>query len=247
MKKGDRERPPRGASGGFQGAVRTEVGCATKNLLGTRLCPRHTETVGRPSNSAERRAQIVDGMLAVMQRSGYEGATIQAIGKAAGLTPGLVHYHFATKHEVLIALIETLTAQLEQRYANRLETATGAQERLDAFIDAHVALGRDADPRAVAAWNVIGSEALRNAEVRALYRSALARSLAEARKLIRACLVAQGRATRDATRIAAALVSAIEGAYRVAAVQPKQLPRGYAAPMLRSMAHGLIAAQPERT
>ena len=182
-----------------------------------------------------------------MQRSGYEGATIHAIGKAAGLTPGLVHYHFATKHEVLIALIETLTTQLAQRYAARKEAASTPSERLFAFIDAHVALGRDADPRAVAAWNVVGSEALRNPEVRALYRAALARTLTEARALVRACLSAEGRTTREATRIAAALVSAIEGAYRVAAVQPKQLPRGYAAPMLRKMARGLIDAQPEKS
>ncbi|HEX6239866.1 MAG TPA: TetR family transcriptional regulator, partial [Polyangiales bacterium] len=121
--------------------------------------------MGRPSNSAERRAQIVDGMLAVMQRSGYEGATIQAIGKAAGLSPGLLHYHFATKQEVLIALVETLTAQLAERYEAHKAAAGSPAERLYAFIDAHVALGRDADPRAVAAWNVVGSEALRNPEV----------------------------------------------------------------------------------
>jgi TetR/AcrR family transcriptional repressor of bet genes len=200
--------------------------------------------VGRPSNSAERRAQIVDGMLAVMQRSGYEGATIQAIGKAAGLTPGLVHYHFSTKQEVLIAMVEALTTQLAERYAARKAAANSPTDRLYAFVDAHVALGKDADPRAVAAWNLVGSEALRNPEVRALYRAALARTLTEARSLVRACLAAEGRATRDATRIAAALVSAIEGAYRVAAVQPKQLPRGYAAPMLRKMARGLIEAEP---
>jgi TetR/AcrR family transcriptional repressor of bet genes len=190
-----------------------------------------------------RRAQIVDGMLAVMHERGYDGATIQAIGKAAGLTPGLVHYHFASKHEVLIALIALLTGQLEARYRARSEGARTPEERLFAFIDAHVALGQGADPRAVAAWNVIGSEALRHADVRALYRAALARSLLEMRGLVRACLQAEGRVTREATRIAAALLSAIEGAYRVAAVQPKQLPRGYAAPMLRKIAQSLVLAQ----
>jgi TetR/AcrR family transcriptional repressor of bet genes len=202
--------------------------------------------VGRPSNKSERRAQIVDGLLSVIQRTGYEGATIQAIGKAAGLLPGLVHYHFKTKHEVLVALIETLTALLEQRYQARLAQAETPGARLDALIDAHVALGRDADPRAVAAWNVIGAEAVRDSEVRALYRAALARNLSEMRSLVRLNLVAQRRVTRESTRIAAALVSAIEGAYRMGAVAPKQLPRGYAAPMLRRMAHSLIAAQPEK-
>ena len=58
------------------------------------------------TNTHERRAQIVDGLLTVMATTGYEGATIVAIGKAAGLTSGLVHYHFATKDEVLLALVE---------------------------------------------------------------------------------------------------------------------------------------------
>lgn len=199
--------------------------------------------MARPSNTEARRAQIVQGMLSVMTHGGYEGATIAAIAKAAGLAPGLVHYHFKTKLEVLVALIQTLTQQLELRYQSRLRDDDRARDRLFAFIDAHVALGKDADPRAVAAWNVIGAEALRQTEVRALYRSALARNLSELRRLVRSSLLQQGRATREAGRIAAALMSAIEGAYRIAAVQPKQLPRGYAAPMLRAMADGLIAAQ----
>jgi len=202
--------------------------------------------VGRPSNSETRRAQIVDGMLAVMTHGGYEGATIQAIGKAAGLSPGLVHYHFKTKQEVLVALIAALTDGLELRYRARCGDSVEPRVRLDAFIDAHVALGRDADPRAVAAWNVVGAEALRQSEVRALYRQALARNLAEMRALVRACLLAQRKVTREAGHIAAALVSAIEGAYRMASVQPHKLPKGYAAPMLRRTAHSLIAAQQDK-
>jgi TetR/AcrR family transcriptional repressor of bet genes len=179
-----------------------------------------------------------------MARHGYEGASIQAIGKAAHLAPGLVHYHFETKLDVLKELIKTLASALEARYRARLEEAADAQSRLDAFIDAHVALGKDADPRAVLAWNVIGAEAVREAEVRALYREALARGLFEMRKLVRAALIARQRKTTDTGRIAAGLLSAIEGAYRIAAASPKGLPRGYAAPVVRRMAASLIDVQP---
>lgn len=180
-----------------------------------------------------------------MAREGYEGASIQAIGKAAKLAPGLVHYHFETKLDVLKELIGVLVASLEARYQARLNGAFDPEARLAAFIDAHVALGHDADPRAVAAWNVIGAEALRHPDVRVLYRNALARSLSEMRKLVRAVLASQGRKTKDTGHIAAGLLSAIEGAYRVAAAAPKGLPRGYAAPVLRRMARGLTHAQPE--
>jgi hypothetical protein len=80
--------------------------------------------------------------------------------------------------------------------------------------------------------------------VRALYRKTLARGFTEMRKLVRACLLAEGRKTSEARRIAASLVSAVEGAYRVAAASPKGLPQGYAAPLFRSMARALVQAQP---
>ena len=68
------------------------------------------------TNTDERRAQIVEGLLTVMAASGYEGATIVAIGKAAGLSSGLVHYHFATKDEVLLALVDRLVVGVRVRY-----------------------------------------------------------------------------------------------------------------------------------
>src|SRR5215207_4597951 len=107
--------------------------------------------MARPSNSEERRGQIVDGLLEVMARQGYAQATVAAIGKAAGLTPGLLHYHFETKQDILVALVEQLTGALALRVARRLEAAgEGPRARLHAFLDAYVGLGEDADPRAVA-------------------------------------------------------------------------------------------------
>jgi hypothetical protein len=66
------------------------------------------------------------------------------------------------------------------------------------------------------------------------------------RKLVRAFLVSQARRTTETGHIAAGLLSAIEGAYRVAAAAPKGLPRGYAAPIVRRMARGLVLAQPAK-
>ena len=56
--------------------------------------------MARPSNTEERRQQIVEGLLRVMAERGYERASIAEIAKAAGLSPGLVHYHFTEKQEL---------------------------------------------------------------------------------------------------------------------------------------------------
>jgi TetR/AcrR family transcriptional regulator, transcriptional repressor of bet genes len=200
----------------------------------------------RPSNTQARRDQIVDGLLSVMSLAGYERASIAAIARAAGLSSaGLVHYHFASKQEILVVLVERLVVTVEARYRARVERAgCDPQKRLHAFIDAHLALGDDADPRAVAAWVAVGAEAVRQPEVRTLYAAAIARSIDELRALLAACLRARGRRTHNARRLAAALRSAMEGAYQLAVAAPDALPRGFAAPAVRKMADGLIAAEP---
>lgn len=200
--------------------------------------------MGRPSNTAERRTQIVAALLSVMSKEGYERATVAAIAREAKLAPGLVHYHFTNKMEILIALVEALVARQGERVAARLESAGSApRARLYAVVDAHVALGADADPRAVAAWVVIGAEAVRLAEVRTIYGRAIRGWLARLEDLVRGVLRAEGRTTRHAKRIAAAILSALEGAYMLSAASPRTLPRGFAAPMLRRMTDGLLDAE----
>lgn len=199
--------------------------------------------MGRPSNTEERRAQIVDALGALMAKDGYERATIAAIAKRAGLAPGLVHYHFTDKDEILVALVQRIVAGLEARVEARLTTsAPGARAHLHALVDAHVGLGDDADPNAVATWAAVAAEAMRRAEVRALYKKAIAATLERIERLLRTALRDAGKSTRDSKAIAAALLSAIEGAYLVHVSAPGVLPRGYAAPALHALVDGILDA-----
>lgn len=195
--------------------------------------------MARPSNTKQRRDEIVTGLLQVMTREGYEAASVARIARAAGLAPGLVHYHFTSKREILVALVRRLLALVERRYDARAPAGSSAEVCIDAFIDAHLALGQGADPRAVAAWSVIGAEALRIPEVRALYRGAMRRALARLGSHLELAMCGRGR-RRRARFAAAAVLSAIEGAYRIAASAPGVLPAGYAAPMVKRMARALI-------
>ncbi|HEY4122015.1 MAG TPA: TetR family transcriptional regulator, partial [Byssovorax sp.] len=54
--------------------------------------------------NVERRAQIVAALARVMAARGYERATVAQIAAEAGLAAGLVHYHFASKRDVLLTL-----------------------------------------------------------------------------------------------------------------------------------------------
>lgn len=181
--------------------------------------------MGRKSNTEERRAQITAALLAVMAEKGYEGASIQAIAKQAGLTPGLIHYHFKTKQEILLATVDQLVAGARARYESALKDAQTPADQLRALIHARLALGAGADEAAVSAWVMIGAEAVRQAEVRAAYQVVIAEQL----DLIAALLTKAGlRKDLKAKEVAAGLVATMEGAYQLASAAAEVMPRNYA-------------------
>ena len=48
--------------------------------------------MARPSNHAERHAQIVAGAIRAIALHGYSGATTRKIAEFAGLSHGIIHY-----------------------------------------------------------------------------------------------------------------------------------------------------------
>ncbi|WP_140794459.1 TetR family transcriptional regulator [Myxococcus xanthus] len=191
----------------------------------------------RPSNTEERRQQIVAGLLKVMSERGYERASVGEIAKAAGLSPGLVHYHFSGKQEILLSLVEQLAAQARQRVATRLERVKGpdARARVDAFVEAFLATGDDAAPAAVASWVTISAEAIRQPEVRAIYEQVVRADLEHLTSLVAAMV---GR--RKAPALAAGLFAAVQGYFVLAASVPGLVPAGSAASTVKRMAAGLM-------
>jgi TetR/AcrR family transcriptional repressor of bet genes len=176
-----------------------------------------------------------------MARKGYDGASIADVARAAGLTPGLVHYHFKDKLEILLAVLDGVVAEHEARLDRALAKVAGDPvAELAAFVDAHLALGRSADPEALACWITIGAEALRQPRV----GRAFARTLRGLRDRLLA-IVARGVAggvfrTADPEVAAAALLAAIQGYYAVGATARELVPRGSAARAARAMASGLL-------
>ena len=96
--------------------------------------------MGRPSNTEQRKQEIVTALLHVMANVGYEKASIQSIAKQAGLAPGLIHYHFKTKQDILIAAMHWIATSAEQRLQAMLNDARDPWEKLKAFVNARLAL-----------------------------------------------------------------------------------------------------------
>jgi TetR/AcrR family transcriptional repressor of bet genes len=198
-----------------------------------------------PRQSTEvRRQEIVRALQQVIARSGYAGATIQAIAAAAGLAPGLVHYHFRDKREILVALVESLAGYARARFERRAAVAKTPQARLRAYIDARLAYGDDAQPDAVAAWVMIGTEAVRDPDVREVYQRTIAQELDTIGKLIRATLLASKRRTLRSKALAAALLAYTEGVFILASSARELIPTGFAADMASEWVQRYVDAEP---
>lgn len=196
----------------------------------------------RPHNTEQRKSQIVRGLARAMARCGYAKATVQEIASEAGLTPGLIHYHFGSKQEILINLIQSLA----QVVRTRLDSgASDPSQRLDAAIEALVGTAAGVETEAVACWVVIGSEAVRQPEVRELYESLMREARAELEGIFRDAMHKEGRSDEQAPAAAVAVLAAIEGFFRLAAGAPSCVPPGTAADIVRAIAAGFIRSSPE--
>lgn len=185
--------------------------------------------MSRKSNTEQRRSEITAAMLIVLAEQGYERATIQAIAKQAQLAPGLIHYHFKTKAEILMALISGLTATFQARYETLGLSALSPREKLLAYINARLAKGDGANPEAVAAWVIIGAEAVKQPEVRALYEHAISQELIMLQDLLKAYLKAKGKPIKSASHLAAVIIATMEGAFQLASAAEAVMPKAYAA------------------
>ncbi len=65
---------------------------------------------GIKAPESERRGQIIAAAYTVAAREGLDGTTILQVAAEANLSPGLVIFHFKTKHRLLLELVKWLVA-----------------------------------------------------------------------------------------------------------------------------------------
>jgi len=179
-----------------------------------------------------------------MARRGYDGASVSEIAKAAQLTPGLIHYHFKNKQEILLAALDILVSRHEQRLDQYLsEAPQGPAAQVSAFIDVHLGLGATADPEGLACWILLSGEALRQARVQEQFASAVMRLCERLQGLIESGIRVGAFEETDSAEAASAIVASIQGFFVLAAVARDLLPRGSAARSALKMAEGLLGAE----
>jgi AcrR family transcriptional regulator len=106
----------------------------------------------RKASRDVRRQQLIDSTIRVLGQKGYAALTIADVAKAAGLSPGIVIFHFDSKDQLLAAVLQYLAEEYRQHWEAAMGGAgAGPADRLRTLLLADF----DAEvftPEKLAAW-----------------------------------------------------------------------------------------------
>lgn len=88
------------------------------------------------ARSRDRRSELVRTVYRVMARDGVHRVPLQRIADAAGVSKGLLLYHFATKDAMVLEAMEWVLAATAARIRERIEGEVDSDRILGAILDA---------------------------------------------------------------------------------------------------------------
>ncbi|WP_421696485.1 TetR family transcriptional regulator C-terminal domain-containing protein [Aestuariivirga sp.] len=89
----------------------------------------------RKASRSVRRQQLIESTIAVLARKGYAALTVADVAKEAGLSPGIVIFHFNSKDELLGDALASLAAEYRSHWEASMRAAGPAPaERLKAIL-----------------------------------------------------------------------------------------------------------------
>ncbi|HLZ62732.1 MAG TPA: TetR/AcrR family transcriptional regulator [Ktedonosporobacter sp.] len=84
-----------------------------------------------------RRAQIIDAAERLVVRQGWEETTFADICREAGISNGVLTYHFKDKDEIMLAVYERLATQLHDEFFSILQAQQSYREKI-ALVAHHI-------------------------------------------------------------------------------------------------------------
>lgn len=122
---------------------------------------------GRRTESKEvRRQQLIDATIKSIAKHGIGGTTMSTVTDIAGLSLGIVNFHFKSKQNLFEETLVSLAREHHDQWRNACDDAgLSAADKLMAIVDAHFH-PRICSPKKLAVWYAFYGEAGR----RRLYR-----------------------------------------------------------------------------
>ncbi|WP_041450845.1 TetR/AcrR family transcriptional regulator [Hoyosella subflava] len=101
--------------------------------LSAAATPRRTQE----ERSAESRERLIAAAIELLGAKGYSRTTLVDIGKRAGLSRGLVTFHFGSKEQCMAAVVDTIRAMVTAELDRKSADARGL-EAVDLMIDTYL-------------------------------------------------------------------------------------------------------------
>jgi AcrR family transcriptional regulator len=87
------------------------------------------------THRADNRERLIAAGYTVLSEKGYEATTVKEVAHVAGVSPGLFHYYFASKDELLLAVLHE-AGERYGRMMQELRAVVPADHFLEAAFDA---------------------------------------------------------------------------------------------------------------
>jgi len=149
-----------------------------------------------PDKAADRRRQVLEAAAACFGRSGFHGASMSEISKAAGMSAGHIYNYFDSKDAIIAAFVEDNAARVFELLAGLGEQPDILQAMLDDLPNSV------RDNMARESWALqfeISAEATRNPAIAAVVADADRRTRTHFRAILATGRAQHGLAADDAT------------------------------------------------
>jgi TetR/AcrR family transcriptional regulator, fatty acid metabolism regulator protein len=86
-----------------------------------------------------RRERIIEAAVTCLVRDGWHGATLAEIAKEAGISRGLISYHFDGRDDLHVAVLESVAATIFAAGASEMQAPIDAARTAEAKLRAYIA------------------------------------------------------------------------------------------------------------
>jgi AcrR family transcriptional regulator len=93
---------------------------------------------GAKKPEAERRGDILAAAFDVFVAQGFDGFTVRTVAREAGLSPGLVFFHFSSKDGLLVALLEAVLERTLDAQTTVIDPAMGPWDAVIRMIEVEI-------------------------------------------------------------------------------------------------------------
>ncbi|HOL16854.1 MAG TPA: TetR/AcrR family transcriptional regulator [Bacillota bacterium] len=91
--------------------------------------------MGRTNNASQRQKEIIWALYDCLAEKGHEKVTVKEIARRAGLAPGIIHYYFDSKDQIVVRLAEALLDKYSSLLTAAIAKAASPEEKLIKAID----------------------------------------------------------------------------------------------------------------